>query len=283
MKLITTDNELRRLLPNVVTTVKGETPLMDKLAPFLEEAERWLVENFTSEKTFLAIAGYAEDNTTKILATQIVCLEAFRRAVPQLDVVLTPNGFGIVNNSNIAPASKERIDRLLLQLLRNRDHLLSLFIPLLYNASGWVKSTQCAFFEATLFPNISLTRHFDGEPDKWDHYLRLREQLITIEQWLADNFISERLMAVFRHETISDSIPESHRSVIRLLQAVEIRILKSDSSSSAMHMEESTLVSIVDNIRNNEVDFPEWHESTLKEVFNPPIFENKKNSTGYFF
>ncbi|MGN1307089.1 MAG: DUF6712 family protein, partial [Faecousia sp.] len=31
------------------------------------------------------------------------------RALPTLDLVATPNGFGVVSNNNIAPASKERV------------------------------------------------------------------------------------------------------------------------------------------------------------------------------
>ena len=52
---------------------------------------------------------------------RIVAFDAFRNAVPHLDLILTPNGFGIVNNSNIAPASKERVERLIASLLSNRD------------------------------------------------------------------------------------------------------------------------------------------------------------------
>ena len=46
------------------------------------------------------------------------CAPYFRRAVyataaynalPTLDLVATPNGFGVVSNQNIAPASKERV------------------------------------------------------------------------------------------------------------------------------------------------------------------------------
>ena len=129
MRLITSSEQLDALLPNIQVTVTGETPILDKLSPFLDATEKWLIETFTSDRTFSTICGYAEDNPTKVLARQIVCYEAFRRALPHLDVILTPNGFGIVNNQNIVPASKERINRLLDTLLENRDAALLQFIP----------------------------------------------------------------------------------------------------------------------------------------------------------
>ena len=44
------------------------------------------------------------DHVAATLATAI-CLRAAYDAVPQMDLVLTPTGFGIVSNQNTAPAS----------------------------------------------------------------------------------------------------------------------------------------------------------------------------------
>ena len=57
----------------------------------------------------------------KVTMARIVAFDAFRNTIPHLDLILTPNGFGIVNNYNIAPASKERVERLIASLLSNRD------------------------------------------------------------------------------------------------------------------------------------------------------------------
>lgn len=61
--------------------------------------------------------------------TTAICLRAAYDAVPQMDLVLTPTGFGIVSNQNTAPASRERVDALRLQLRRDacrlEDHVLS--------------------------------------------------------------------------------------------------------------------------------------------------------------
>lgn len=62
------------------------------------------------------------DNVAGYLATAI-CLRAAYDAVPQMDLVLTPTGFGIVSNQNTAPASRERVDALRLQLRRDACQL----------------------------------------------------------------------------------------------------------------------------------------------------------------
>ena len=95
-KLITTDEQLRSHLPNIIATVKGETPFIERLALFLDLAEDWVVNTFTSVSTFNTICGYTDSNPIRIATARLVVTDALRRAIPSLDIVLTPNGFGIV-------------------------------------------------------------------------------------------------------------------------------------------------------------------------------------------
>ena len=52
MKLITTDAQLREHIPNIIASVKGEVPFIERLALFLDLAEDWVKTTFTSESTF---------------------------------------------------------------------------------------------------------------------------------------------------------------------------------------------------------------------------------------
>ena len=71
---------------------------------------RRVVNTFTSVSTFNTICGYTDSNNIKILCSRLVVADALRRAIPSLDIVLTPNGFGVVSTQNLAPASKPRVD-----------------------------------------------------------------------------------------------------------------------------------------------------------------------------
>lgn len=46
------------------------------------------------------------------LCRRYVCQLAVYEYIPQRDLVITPNGFGVVSDANIAPASKERVENL---------------------------------------------------------------------------------------------------------------------------------------------------------------------------
>ena len=44
-----------------------------------------------------------------------------------------------------------------------------------------------------------------------------------------------------------------------------------------------SLRDIVDFMRKHEDQFPEFRQSDTYKLFEPPIFENKKKASGYFF
>ena len=141
MKLITTDEQLRSHIPNIIASVKGEVPFIERLALFLDLAEDWVKTIFTSESTFNTICGYTDSNNIKILCSRLVVADALRRAIPSLDIVLTPNGFAVVNTSNLAPASKPRVDRLVGSMLSHRDDCIAALLPELVGASKWLTSS----------------------------------------------------------------------------------------------------------------------------------------------
>lgn len=180
-------------MPNVFAVVKGEASLFDKVKVDIDLAESWVIDNtFVSTKTSNTICGYADDNPIKTITAKIIASEALRRAIPSLDLVLTPNGFGVVSNQNIAPASKERVDRLIGSLADYRDECIANLLPALVGASQWLASSQAAFFGETLFPDLSITEQVSGSGSKWERYLALRPKILDIEASLAEVFFSPR-------------------------------------------------------------------------------------------
>lgn len=277
-KLITTDAQLRSHLPNIIASVKGETPFIERLALFLDLAEDWVKTTFTSESTFNTICGYTDSNPLKIITARLVVADALRRAIPSLDIVLTPNGFGVVSTQNLAPASKPRVDRLAGSMLSHRDDCIAALLPELVGASKWLTSKQADFFGATLFPDLAIVDSLGNEQgSRWEKYLELRTKVIDLEASLAEEWLSPELMKYLRENNLRKTLNMFEAEVVRLVQAQIIAYLTAGSFNSRR------LADIVNYIRQDENAFPEWHHSATAELFSPPVFRNKKKSTGYFF
>ena len=152
--LINDNDTLRKYVPNTLKTVAGELSLFDKIQYHLLQAEQWLTATFVSSDTMSRIRSYSDSTPLLHYCRIITAAEAMLHAVPQLDLILTPNGFGIVSNQNVIPASKERIERLLLSLEKQRDDALAVILTLLPNAHHWTASEQFNYFAATMFPTL---------------------------------------------------------------------------------------------------------------------------------
>lgn len=277
-KLITTDAQLRSHLPNIIASVKGETPFIERLALFLDLAEDWVRTTFTSETTFNTICGYTDSNPLKVLTSRLVVADALRRAIPSLDIVLSPNGFAVVNTSNLAPASKPRVDRLIGSMLSHRDDCIAALLPGLVGASKWLTSSQADFFGATLFPDLRIVDSVGGATgSKWDRYLELRSQVIDLEASLAEEWLSPELMSALRSETLRGDLPVKRHEIVRQVKAQVVGYLRGGSFNSRR------LADIVNYIRQNAESFEEWHKSETAKLFAPPVFRNEKKASGYFF
>ena len=154
-------------------TVKGEVQLFDKLMSYLDIAEEWFSHTFTSGYMLNTIASYDDGNIIRTYSAKVIVGEAFKNAIPSLDLILTPNGFGIVNNSNIAPASGERVNRLIDSLEAERDNAIRLLLSALAEDTEWKQTTQYGFFAATMFPNIDICDFLGIRNHKWQKYLYL--------------------------------------------------------------------------------------------------------------
>jgi len=282
MKLITTDEQLRLLIPNVLATVEGEPTLIEKLYPYLETAEQWAIDTFVPEAIFNEIAeadSFGPNERFRYPLEKLVACHAYMTAIPSFDLVLTPNGFGIVSNQNVVPASRERVDALITSLESQRDAAIEALILRLSSRSDWRESSQGKYFAATMFPFLNLCRRLAIREHLWDSYLQLHERLIKIENVLADTYFSQEQMQVFRTHVITQGRTASdlESQVIRSLQSYELQLL------TDIQVHPQCYYDLVNIIREHEDVFPAWHSSTVAELYRPKVFENKKKSSAYWF
>lgn len=279
MKIINGNTALRSIIPNTLATVPGEPTWYEKMYPYLEAGEMWLQDHITGEKVLNDLEKVSDNTPLKVACAKIVVCHALMSAIPSLDVVLTPNGFGIVNTSNIAPASKDRVERLILNIEKERDDNIDAALKRLYGCEGWTTTAQGQFFGATLFPDLTICHRLAIRENKWASYLRLREKIIKIENVLAETYFSQEQMAVFRSKVIKQE--SCHAIVMHVIRSIRslVTMLASD-----MEVHNQSFYDLVNIIRENDLLFPEWHASeTARLYIKPIVFENKKESNGYWF
>lgn len=277
-RLIQNDETLRRYIPNQVVAVKGETSLFDRIAHWLDTAEQWLSDNITSSATLNRIASYSEEHPLLRSCRAAVAHQALADAIPSLDLVQTVNGFAVVSNQNLAPASRDRVDRLIAAHRSQRDTAINALIPLLPEAHAWRDTPQCGFFRSTLFPTPAHIRPLASGTATWERYEELHPAIAAAEDRLAAEYISPELMQRLREETLG-------LSPLSTLDARLCETLRSHVADlvNGKPLRDTALRDIVDYIRRHPDTFPEWHRSDTVRLFSPPVFRNSKQSHGYWF
>ena len=96
---------------------------------------------------------------------------------------------------------------------------------------------------------------------------------------LADTYFSHEQMTIFRNHVITQlrEAKPLEEQVIRTLQSLEMMLV------SDMQVHPQSFYDLVNIIREHEEVFPAWHSSPVAALYTPKVFENKKNSGGYWF
>ena len=278
-RLIPNDETLRRFVPQQVCAVKGEASLFDRIAHWLDTAEQWVFGTFCPETIIAEAVADNPDSPIRDPLTAIAAHQALADAIPTLDLVQTVNGFAVVSNQNLAPASKERVERLIAAHKAQRDAAINALLPLLAKIGGWRNTSQCEFFRATLFPTLDSIRSLASGAATWEKFQELRPAIAVAEDHLAAEYISPELIQRLRDETLGIISPLSPLDS-RLCTALRGHVA---DIVQGKQLRETALRDIVEYIRRHPDTFPEWHRSDTAQLFTPPIFRNTKKSSGYFF
>lgn len=303
MLLIPDNTTLRSFIPNSFAPRPDSQSLFDKITPFLQSAEIWFKSEFIPENLLLGIISEAQqqDDPLYFLPRRIVAMRAWQNAIPSIDIVVGNNGVGVVETASLKPASKAKIDNLLLSVASELDRNIEMLLPLLPTINGWIGSTQAEKFRVTLFPTFRILRRLGFDDDLWNRWLRISQRIRTIEDEIGEKWISApvlnhlrllnmRILAGYKYLEIPDggADDECAQVIVRNLiskvkSAVCIIIEDKADRFDAWHMAKPYLEEANAIIRNNPAIFPEWDDSPTARFFKITAFRNRPGSTAFYF
>lgn len=263
--------------------IKIDKDLFEHFVPAAIEATGTIfaaVEDFleTSERELQSrlIGGVQLSDDLLRIATRWVCMDAFDKAIPMLDLVATPTGFGVVNNQNVSPASTARVETLRNSLRHRRDLCYEELLNLLRSAA-WAATPQAhTNIPAFIYLPSQLLRF--GKPDNaqslTDSQPAIIEQMERIRCAVSDEQVDAMLDAI----RASDLSNHSWSLVQTLLE-------NSVGYATASNHDEARreLSRAVNFMESKLEDFPLYRDSNAYKVKHFERYENKRNDPSYFF
>ena len=261
-----------------VPTAEGSD--LNALIPFTEEAEQWLRESLLGDALHDLIAGLDETADLKRCAQTAVCLKAYETAIPFLDLTQTPNGFAVVNNSNHAPASKERAERLLNFVARRLSTALDSVIHRIHPADEyreeWKKSPAFASRTEIVFLTVQELRNYSGNKDAGYRDLETSHPMILgfqadIAKHISQACLDELLQKKGNYE----------------LSSREERVFRSIQTIIGLQMQNRSFYPLIEGTINYMITFPEefpaYINSPEYRIKISPRYENKRDHSTFFF
>lgn len=274
MEFIKDNETLRGYLGNVIAEAPGESSYYAKVLPWLKAAEQWLINEIIG--TYLPTLVAREQSDAFKAAASATAQYAMYLTVPSLDLVLTANGYAVASNENIAPASKERVDRLRESLLAGRDQSIDQLLLQLLQSKEWRQTEQGRWFTGSVF-----MRPGDVSPDcSYSNFINFRDKVEPHEQSLVGKTLSQELWSALLGRRHSNPLPAD----TQLVQGVK-SMLSALAQGKEITNRWEAVSRIVEYIKAHAADFPEWEKSPTAQLYQPnaTFFENKKNSTGYWW
>ena len=271
---ITSETQLRSLLPNTVAAIAGEKSLFDKLASFFPEAEHFWERN-TATSLNPNSSEYVQIDTqngdTDWPAVAVAC-HAFRNAVHSLDLVLTPNGFAVASSDHIAPASKERVAALRQELENRRDRAIETFMV--------QRQLSSTVFPDTLFPGFALEEQMGST----DGLLMLHKthipRILRTEDHLAQRVIGPTLLHALRDLRFTpENYDDDLRALYELACQYELQRLKNGMPQPLRQLERD-MVALIRNAEESPDMLSDWQTDGIGRYWKDNTFRNDQRKGG---
>ena len=278
----------------------------EKFVPSLRDGGE---EIYKGIEPYLQPAYWRLKNELKVELMNNKCAPYFRRAVyataaynalPTLDLVATPNGFGVVSNQNIAPASKERVAAFRESLRQYKSDCKDQCLERYFQAAQGGKTDQKTKNEDGEFENIEIPADEilrsgviysatvardngitmpDGQP-VYEEELRRLEYKLTAANLKIRKLISGRQ---YKYEMGAGRFGEKLDLMLRRLAAMYV--MQEDRRAVKDYENE-----ILDFMEEDEGETPAakryqyYHASVQRELRKNPVrYENRKEDPTYFF
>lgn len=277
MTITITKNDFEAALP-IGTAAHDD--VFESVEPEIKNQLAFSNDHLLGEAGMACIEEKGDDSQLLAHYKQLVCLSAFIAVLRQLDLVLTSTGFGVVSNTNLAPASKQRVDALDAALRTQYYKVLAMTLNLL-RCETWGATAQARRFIDHVYDEYTFffDTHRGASSTDW---LTYRQNIEDAEELLREKISDEQMddiLDAFRRGDTNRLEP--YRGVISLIvKFTDAWAVKGmDALSQPVYRR---LMNTLENEDNKEY-FKLYLESDAYKTNHYEPYKNTKDSTAFVF
>lgn len=273
--ILTSEEQFTKCIP---TAANG---CWNDMETYRDSAERWLRNELLGQVLYKDIdENPGQDGRVELveLCRKVICLDAYQRAIPFLDLVQTTTGFGVVSNTNLAPASRDRVDRLLRETIVQRDNEVEVLMdyledtPVLHDA--WKGAKVYSILSNCLIMTARELRQLCAWEGTRQDFLKLKPVLTLrmyneLGRWVSRAFIDE----LVEQQRDGDLTPAN----IVVLDILKVSL--ANFAAGNIKDAETFRDDVVTMMDNKIEDYPSYAGSSEYRSRHVQSYQNTKDST----
>lgn len=211
--------------------------------------------------------------------TKLVCLRTYAEQIPELDLVLTPTGFGIVSNQNLAPASADRVKNLLQRVMNAYDDTYDRCLELLVGTE-WADTPQARVNIPNLIYTAKQLKMYVDFPSSDVHrskFVEFRTKMYQAEERIKQSVSAEFFDHILEQARHNAYTKEESVMADYMCRFISFCIAKNWSAAKSM-------LERIENFAESKLDvFISYKNSAAYKVKHFETYQNEKEDSTYFF
>ena len=223
-----------------------------------------------------------EDEHLSEVVSAYVSLKAAYDVLPQLDLVLTENGFAVVSNTNLAPASRDRVASLQERLRKDKSIAYDKLLMALMDIPTWKDANGSRWLSRSLLWCPTLMRFYgvvspNGKQVFEEEFRQLFSDMMAAQSTVSRLISFEQMQWLLQNQTHLDRHDRRYELMEHCRSLLSALIMEK-------RIEVQRLTGLVQHILNTYADeLPEYRASSKYEADQFKPYENKREDPCFFF
>ena len=255
---------------------------------YLQSAEQWIQREVLGKTIYdkMDAGTYTAVQFPEMFRTSrsSIVLKAYEMAIPFMDLIQTSSGFGVISDQNRAPASQNRVDRLIaqtkLRLGEETEYLLDYLEDTNSLHTDWKGSNAFTILSDCLIRTVREFKRCVGYDGTRKDFLMLKPLMVNLTVLKFHPMISREYTEelILKLNTLKGSIPAADLLIIPSMQKALANYCLDNNYIAGRLLDD--VVTIMDN---NIEDYPTYADSPEKELKDDPGFENDEDDPIFIF
>lgn len=267
--MLETIDIMRRYIP----TIAGGS--IAKYEQAIADARSWIISTLLGREFMIEIEAMNPKSELYRCTERLLAYKAYQLAIPKLDLVETANGFAVVNDEKLAPASRDRVTALVASFEASITQAVGELLDYLEDTpayrGAWSNSPAFTVMTDSFLPTLREFRRYGSFVGNNLDFMAERPAFQSVILRYIEPRISRELTRAILDEVAVGNVSESHERILS-----DLKFALAAFYNERMELGEQSIARVRRVLEADPDAFPAFKTSELYAEITAPAPEKKE-------